>query len=190
MEYLKALDNKLLLIINGYHTTWLDDVMYLASERWVWIPLYILVIALIAQQYKMQSIYILLTLGLVMILSDQISASVIKPFVARLRPSHNPLLEGKLHFINGYRGGTYGFVSSHAANVFAFAFFLFFLRMKIVDWKIVLIFLWAAFVSYSRIYLGVHYPSDIFGGMLLGFLISFLIITLYHKTELGMKLVI
>ena len=158
--------------------------MYLASERWVWIPMYIFIIISIIRQYRIRSIYILITLIVVMLLSHYISASLIKPFIGRLRPSHNPIFTGQLHFDNGYKVGIYSFVSSHATNVFAFAFFLFFRRNKIFDWKIILVFIWASFVSYSRIYLGVQFPSDIIGGAILGFSIAFIMTFIYHYFSL------
>lgn len=90
-----------------------------------------------------------------------------KPFFARPRPSHEPGLAGLLHLVNGYKGGAYGFASSHAANTFGVAMFIYLLFRSRYAW-ISAIFVWAAVMSYTRIYLGVHYPGDIFAGALVG----------------------
>ena len=111
-------------------------------------------------------------------LADQISVKVFKEGFERLRPSHNPEIKDLIHTVKGYRGGQFGFVSSHAANTFAMAFFtskLF--RNRYYSW---FIFIWAAVVSYSRIYLGVHYPLDIIGGALLGMLLGYLVFIPYR----------
>jgi undecaprenyl-diphosphatase len=90
-----------------------------------------------------------------------------KPFFARLRPSREPSLEGLVHLVNGYTGGKYGFASSHAANTFATAFFFWLLFKDRYRWVWVL-FVWAVVMTYTRIYLGAHYPGDILVGMLIG----------------------
>jgi len=100
-------------------------------------------------------------------LSDQITVSLMKPLFARLRPSHDPALAGMVHIVNGYTGGLYGFASSHAANTFASALFLW-LALKKTYHAIRWIFAWAVFVTYTRIYLGVHYPGDVVVGALVG----------------------
>ena len=111
---------------------------------------------------------VVLAVGLVILIADQVSASIIKPPVARARPSHNPDLATTIHIVNGYRGGPFGFVSSHAANCFGIALFLAMLfKNRAFTWTMIV---WATLMCYSRIYLGVHYPGDIVCGSLLGFL--------------------
>lgn len=167
IDALLYLDHWLLLKINGLNTPWLDSTMYGLTQGIYWLPLYILVIGFIIYRAKWKTISILLFLGVVILLTDQLSASLIKPWVGRLRPSHNPDLENLLHFVNGYKGGLYSFVSSHATNAFGIATFLWLILRKKIDW-IWIMFLWAIVFSLTRIYLGVHYPSDILGGAVLG----------------------
>ncbi len=149
----------------------MDHLMWAFSQRLYWIPLYLFLVMFIIKKYRKASIFIILTLLITITLSDQFSV-LIKESVMRLRPSHNPYFESTIHLVNGYKGGLYGFVSSHAANVTALVTFLFFIPVfkKKLYWYALA--LWAFLVSYSRIYLGVHYPSDIVGGIILGFLIS------------------
>lgn len=107
--------------------------------------------------------------GLTILLADQITSSIMKPYFARLRPSHDPALNGLLHLVNGYKGGLYGFASGHAANTFGIATFFWLLFRSRYNW-IGLLFLWAVAVTYTRLYLGVHYPSDILVGGTIGIL--------------------
>jgi undecaprenyl-diphosphatase len=123
----------------------------------------------------------LLFIALVVTLADQISVHAFKEVFQRLRPCHNPELQDIVHLVNNKCGGQYGFVSSHAANTFAVAFFL----KKLFAQKQFSIFIifWAAIVSYSRIYLGVHFPLDVIGGAVLGTLIGIMVFYLYRYTS-------
>jgi undecaprenyl-diphosphatase len=102
--------------------------------------------------------------------ADFISSGILKDLIARPRPTRVPELEGVLHLVNGYRSGQYGFVSSHAANTMACALlFSLIWRKKITT---VGMMLWVAANCYSRMYLGVHYPTDILGGLIVGSLVA------------------
>ena len=116
-------------------------------------------------------------------MTDQFTSGLMKPFFERLRPSHEPALEGMVHMVSGYSGGKYGFASSHAANTFGIAMFLSCLLKVEKPW-INWLFLWAALVSYTRIYLGVHYPGDIIVGALIGVAFGWLVFKLYIRTTL------
>ena len=175
MTALGEIDKALFLILNGFHNSCFDIVMQFASNRFAWIPLYILLLWLIIKTFKKKSIIIVLSIVFIIALSDQFSV-MIKNMVLRPRPCHNEMLAQQIH-INGNCGGYFGFVSSHAANTFALALFLSFLLRRKYNYFPPLIFSWAVFVSYSRIYNGVHYPFDIISGALLGLLISFSIYT-------------
>jgi len=160
-------DEQLFLWINSFHTSCLDPVMLLMTKTAFWIPLYLVLLYLIFAHYKKEGWLILAGIGLAILLSDQITTTLMKPFFARPRPSHEPGLQGLVHTVNGYEGGLYGFASGHAANTLAIAFFIWLIFRKRSRWT-ALIFVWAAFMMYTRIYLGVHYPGDILAGMLVG----------------------
>ena len=111
-------------------------------------------------------------LGLAVGVADFIASGILKDLVARPRPTRVPELEGVLHLVNGYKSGTYGFVSSHAANTMALALlFSLIWRNKIATIGMML---WVAANCYSRMYLGVHYPTDILGGLIVGSLVAVL----------------
>jgi len=147
--------------------------MLTLTETFVWTPLYATLIYLVIKIYGKSSIWILLGVALTILLCDRITSGFMKPFFARLRPSHEPSLEGLLHLVNDYRGGLYGFASSHAADTFGVAMFVWLSLKKYYRW-IWVVFVWAALMTYTRIYLGVHYPSDILVGALIGMTLGWL----------------
>jgi len=162
------------------HDSWMDPLMWLSSKTEASIPLYIFLLFHIYKVYKERTWGILLSVGLLILMTDQFTSGLMKPFFERLRPSHEPALEGMVHILNGHRGGSYGFASSHAANTFGIATFLTCVLKKEKPW-ITWLFLWAAFISYTRIYLGVHYPGDILVGALIGVLFGWLVFKLYFR---------
>lgn len=167
-ESLKKLDGELLLFINRHNNSFFDSFFYLTSNRWVWIPLYAFLLLLLFKTYKKRTWISLILAALLVVLSDQLSSGLIKNLVMRVRPCHHLFIGPQLHLVNGECGGLYGFVSSHATNSFAIAVFTgLLLRNRYPNIMIALI-LWACIVSYSRIYLGVHYPSDVLVGSIIG----------------------
>ena len=168
IDWFLNLDNELFFFLNNLHNSWMDTIMWHISGKWQWVPFYVLLLFYIIKTYKKQSVYILIALTCVIICSDFIASGIFKPYFERLRPTHDPRWEGMVHIVNGYKGGRYGFASSHAANTFGLATMIFFIFRSI--YRITpYIFLWALVVSYSRIYLGVHYPLDIITGAIIGF---------------------
>jgi len=168
LEYLIKKDIDIFLILNGFHNDIFDFIMWWISNTIIWIPLYILIIYLIVKKHKQKGIIFIVLAGLLILLSDQGSLHLFKNVFHRLRPCHNPELEGLVHIVWGKCGGSYGFVSSHAANMFAVATYVFLILRKHYRYFTIGLLFWAALVSYSRIYLGVHYPADVFFGALLG----------------------
>ena len=183
LERLIHIDTEILLAINGWHAPWADTLMWIISAKETWIPLYALMVGLLIWRYRESApasvkwlqrfpawLVILLVLCLTVGAADFIASGILKDWVARPRPSRVPELEGVLHLVNGYKSGRYGFVSSHAANTMACGLlFSLIWRKKITTCGIML---WVAANCYSRMYLGVHYPLDILGGLIVGALVA------------------
>ena len=182
MEQLLEIDKQLFLVFNGMHASWLDPVMALFSKTEASIPLYAFLLYQLYAVYKEKTWGILLSVTILILMTDQFTSGLMKPFFERLRPSHEPSLDGMVHLVNGYAGGNFGFASSHAANTFGVAMFLTCLLMPEKRW-IVWLFVWAAFVSYTRIYLGLHYPGDILVGALVGVLFGWLVFKIHQRTK-------
>lgn len=167
LEYIKNTDSQLTLWLNSFHTPFMDAVMVAATNHWWWIPLYIFILYKLYKQFGLHGYVYLLGLALVILMADQFTSGLMKPYFERLRPCHEPLLQELLHLPMGC-GGLYGMASSHAANTFGAATFLFLIfnsnHQKQVGW----LFLWPFMVSYSRVYLGVHYVGDVLTGALVG----------------------
>jgi len=177
LESLIELDQELFLWLNGLHADWLDPIMLFITKRNPWIPLYALILFFVIRKLKWQSWSIMIAFALLITLADQAASGFFKPFFERLRPCHEPGIQDMVHMVKGC-GGQYGFASSHASNTFALAFFLWFVyRNKYAKMMIG----WAVVVSYSRIYVGVHYPGDIIMGAILGVLAAIVTYQLYKR---------
>jgi len=158
-----------MIFLNGFNSPFMDVVMHYISEPWPWIPVFILVLYYVFKIYGVKGTGIfLLAVGLCILLNDRISVMGFKDVFQRYRPCRNGEIGDLIHTYDNKCGGKYGFVSSHAANFFGLAtLFTMVLRdqfKQVYIWM----FLWAALIGYSRIYLGVHYPFDIVGGAMLG----------------------
>ena len=182
-ETLINIDKDLFLLINGIHNEFFDFIMWWISKPITWLPLYILIAYLIIKKYKQKGIIIILLAGLLIALSDLSSVHLFKNVFHRLRPSHNPDFQDLIHLVNNKHGGTFGFVSSHAANMFAVATYVFLILKKHYKPFTIGLFVWAAIISYSRIYLGLHYPADIFAGALLGVVCGIITFNIYLFVE-------
>lgn len=178
LESLLEFDRYLFLLINGAHSPFLDELMYFVSKVWIWAPLYLTFIIYAVKRWKLESIWIIIAMVICVVATDQLT-NLTKDLFQRLRPSHEPSLAGLVHHVNGYVGGKFGFVSGHSSNSFGFAM----LSSLIIRNRAytISVFMWAALVAYSRMYLGVHYPFDIMGGMGLGILVAWLVFTVMES---------
>lgn len=163
-------DKQAFLYLNNLGSSTFDPFWMMISDKWIWIPLYIIFLYLLYKNYtKSNLFYILIFIALGITVSDQI-AGIFKVGIARLRPCHDPSLEGIIREVQC--GGQFGFYSSHASNAFFIANFLTMLLRNKYGWFPVFLFFWASVVSYSRIYLGVHFPMDVIMGAAMGFLLG------------------
>ena len=179
IEWLDKIDIKLFLFLNQFNSDFWDRIMWFASGKLSWLPLYVFLLFLIFRKYKRNFWIPVLTIVLLITLSDQASVHLFKNVFERLRPCHNPEIKSMVHLVNNRCGGLYGFVSSHAANTFSLAVF----TILIIQNRILTIGMisWASLVSYSRIYMGRHYPGDMLGGAILGILIAWLLFYLFTR---------
>jgi len=183
-ERIIDIDKSWLLAINGAHAPWADTLFWHISQTVTWLPLYVVLIALLVVRFKGQrttirswhvptAVIAVLLVVIAVGCSDMICAQLIKPLVARLRPTHDTEIGQLVHVVNGYRGGLYGFCSNHAANTMACAVLCSAIFAHSKQWQIHLystlpLMLWVALNCYSRMYLGVHFPLDIVAGLAVG----------------------
>jgi len=180
-DVLNNIDVSILYWVNGHHSDFLDQVMIFASGKLTWIVFYLFLLFLIIKKYKYKAVLAVLFIAIAITLSDQASVRLFKNIFLRLRPCHQPDIMENLRMIIGC-GGQYGFVSSHAANSFALIAFIIPLLQK--RWISVMMIIWGILIIYSRVYLGVHYPSDVIAGSMVGLIaggIAFYLFFLANK---------
>ena len=167
------IDAEALLAVNGMYSSFQDALWWMVSAKWSSALLVLSLLWILIHKNRRHALLVLAMVALAVLLADQVSSGLIKHLVERLRPTHDPSLENAVHIVNGYRGGMYGFVSSHAANFFAIATLVsFIMRHRLVA---IALYGWGLAQCYSRMYLGVHYPGDILGGIIVGVLAGWLV---------------
>jgi len=168
LEFLIDIDAQALLAVNGLHDAFQDALWWLVTSKWSSLLLLLALFWVLLRQNRRHALLMLAMIALTVLIADQMSSGLIKQLVQRLRPTHDPALESAIHVINGYRGGMYGFVSSHASNFVASSTIMaLVMRHRAVTLSLTV---WTLMQCYSRVYLGVHYPGDIMGGILIGLL--------------------
>jgi membrane-associated phospholipid phosphatase len=173
IETLKQLDTQWLLAINvGLKSTFLDMLCPFMRTQSYWYPLYALMLVLSYRKWGHKVWWILLSATLLIVISDQLSANLIKNTVQRLRPCNEPLLKGTIYNIVGCGKG-YSFISAHATNHFAIGIFFSFIFRTHYTWMLYVALLWAGLISFSQVYVGVHYPIDVICGALLGSMLGY-----------------
>ena len=180
IDKLVQLDTAITLGINGSESSMMDYVMLIITSTVAWIPLGVFVLWHVYKNYGTKTLlYVLLGMGLCIFAADMISSGIVKPLVARWRPTRDPGLMYVVDVVNGYRGGRYGFFSSHAANTMSVAVFLcMFFRKKIITGLFIF---WSLLNCWSRIYLGVHYFGDVVVGILCGLIVGWCVYKLYRR---------
>ena len=181
IETLTSLDEQILLFFNGYHTDFLDETMALITSKWIWIPFYLVLTEMLFKRLGPKyAALTLLAVVLAILMADQICASVIRPYIGRLRPCNpeNPIF-GAITLVKEIHPGGYSWPSCHAANTFALATLL---SCVMRSRKFTtMIFIWATIVSISRLYCGVHYPTDILCGAAFGSVLGYLALVIVSR---------
>lgn len=175
VERMLSYERNLFFLLNGSDSVFWDNIMWVLSRTNVWILFYLFVaLFLFYNTVKKEAALILLFFILTIVVCDQFSSGLIKPFFERLRPTHHPDFKSLVDIVHGHRGGGFSFISGHATNSFGFSVFLSLLFRN--RWVTGVALIWATLISYSRIYLGMHFISDVVGGMLAG---TFIAMVLY-----------
>ncbi|MCM1169882.1 MAG: phosphatase PAP2 family protein [Bacteroides sp.] len=165
-------DQRISLAVNQWHAPWADAFMHTVSGTLTWVPLYLVLIGLMIYGYKRPAWILILGVILLVGAADWTSVHFFKNTVMRFRPSHEPLLEGLVRLPYG-KGGQYGFISSHASNCFAIAAYVTFaLHRRFRIFRYGILYVWAALVCYSRVYLARHYVGDVLCGALWGIFLA------------------
>ncbi len=178
IENLLPFERDLFFAMNGSDSIFLDNLMWTISGRFVWIPVFLFILFLFFyRSNRKEAILVTIFFILLFVVTDQVSSAFFKPFFERFRPTHHPDFSNLVDIVNGYRGGRFGFISGHATNSFGVAVFLSLVfKNRLVT---ITTLLWAAINSYTRIYLGVHFISDIVAGMVVGSLLALFVYLIY-----------
>ncbi|MBR6828126.1 MAG: phosphatase PAP2 family protein [Prevotella sp.] len=181
MEALIDYDRWLLLLVNGSSSLYLDGVVKVLTTAATWIPLYIALFCLVMRNNNTvrRILFIVGCALLCYLLAGAVDDGIVKPLVARWRPTHDPIIGWQVDVVNGYRGGKYGFFSAHASNTFSLAvFFSLLVRSRLLTLCLVT---WSLINCWTRLYLGVHFPGDILCGLLWGGTVGVLVYVFYHR---------
>lgn len=181
MTELLQLDQSLFFLINGeWHNAFLDAIMPLWRNKLFWSPLYVFLLFYIFLNFKLKGLYFVLMIVGVIALADTTSSKIIKKSVQRIRPCNDIGIQNDVQLLVPCGGG-YSFTSSHATNHFAFATFLILTLFYRNRWAKYALIFWATSIAYGQVYVGVHYPLDVFAGSFLGIVIGILMAKIYSR---------
>ena len=183
METLIELDKQLLLTLNGSESLYYDMLMRTLTNAWTWVPLYISLFYIVLKNNEnVQKILLVVACaGLCVLLAGTVDDAIVKPLVARWRPTHDPQIGLSVDIVDGYRGGRYGFFSAHASNTFSIAiFFCWLVRSRLLSLALVL---WSLLNCWTRLYLGVHYPGDSLVGLTWGAIVGSIVYYVYRRSS-------
>lgn len=179
---LEKADQALFEQINGHWTnTFFDSLLPWMRTSEHWFAFYIALVGYLFYKWGWKAWKWLLTVAITVALSDQVSSFIFKPFVHRLRPCNDPALLNKVNLLIGTCPSSFSFTSSHAANHFSLAMFVFMSLQPLFKKYTYLFFVWAGIISYAQIYVGVHYPLDILAGTLIGLIMGYAGAIVYSK---------
>ena len=180
MNTINSFDQSITLSLNGSESVFWDNLMMCVTSTYSWsLLILMLLVVIFRNNYVRDGLIVLLAIGLMIFVADRLCSGLVKPMVARWRPTQDPEIMYLVDVVNGYRGGRYGFFSGHACNTFCMATFLSLLfRYRAVTFTL---YFWAATTTFTRIYLGVHYVGDITVGLIVGCLIGWAFYYLYTQ---------
>ena len=181
MQTLIDFDKHLLLLLNGSESLYYDMLMRILTNAWTWVPLYVSLFYIVLKNNEnvQKILLILASAGLCVLLAGTVDDAIVKPMVARWRPTHDPQIGILVDVVNGYRGGNYGFFSAHASNTFSIAvFFAWLVRCRLLSTCLIV---WSLLNCWTRVYLGVHYPGDILVGLIWGAVVGTSVYFLYKR---------
>lgn len=183
---LEAIDREALLAVNGSDSLFLDRVAHVLTTAMTWLPLYISLLVVVLRNDDLRKVLMILgAAGLCVLLAGAVDDMIVKPTVARWRPTHDPVIGAMVDVVDGYRGGKYGFFSAHASNTFSIAvFFCWLIRSRLLSVAMVI---WSLTNCWTRLYLGVHFPGDILVGLLWGFIVGSIVYYIYYRMNRSMN---
>ena len=176
-----SLDKQWLLAVNGSDSLYLDRVAHVLTTALTWLPLYLSLFYVVLHNNEnfRKVLYVLAGAGLCVLLAGTVDVMIVKPMVARWRPTHDPEIGMLVDVVDGYRGGRYGFFSAHASNTFSIAvYFCWLIRSRLLSIALVI---WSFTNCWTRMYLGVHFPGDILVGLTWGLIVGTCVYYLYYR---------
>lgn len=185
MDELITFDKELLLTLNGSHSLFIDGLALVLTRAATWIPLYLSLIYLVIKNSEnvRQIVSIIGCAAMCAVLAGTLDDTIVKPLVARFRPTHDAQIGILVDVVDGYRGGFYGFFSAHAANTFSLAiFFCWLVRDRSLS---IMLVVWSLVNCWTRLYLGVHFPIDIVVGLLWGSIVGSFMFLVYRKINVA-----